>query len=148
MQLISVALLQGGRVGGGWEVTKWQAKATSSLKPANWHPLVSFSPPHITQSSWIHSQTHQPVVWWITASCLLVKGICSHLKTTRTLVDVWKASETSHSKSSPGNFQHQYLAELLVNMYSYRLMVKSVSCCCVRGSWLFPDLVTYTCACI
>ena len=51
--------------------------------------------------------------------------------------------ETSHSKSSPGNFQHQYLAELLVNMYSYRLMVKSVSCYCVRGSRLFSDLVTY-----
>ena len=50
---------------------------------------------------------------------------------------------TSHSKSSPGNFQHQYLAELLVNMYSYRLMVKSVSCCYVCGSRLFSDLVTY-----
>ena len=48
------------------------------------------------------------------------------------------------SKSSPGNFQHQYLAELLVNMYSYCLMVKSVSCCCVRGSRLFSDLVTFT----
>ena len=47
------------------------------------------------------------------------------------------------SKSSPGNFQHQYLAELLVNMYSYCLMVKSVSCYCVRGSWLFSNLVTY-----
>ena len=50
---------------------------------------------------------------------------------------------TSLRKSSLGNFQHQYLAELLVNMYSYRLMVKSVSCCCVCGSWLFSDLVTY-----
>ena len=50
---------------------------------------------------------------------------------------------TSHSKSSPGNFQHQYLAELLVNVYSYGLMVKSVSCCCVHESWLFSDLVTY-----
>ena len=29
-------------------------------------------------------------------------------------------------------------------MYSYRLMVKSVSCYCVRGSRLFSDLVTYT----
>ena len=46
------------------------------------------------------------------------------------------------NKSSPGNFQHQYLAELLVNVYSYRLMVKSVSCCCVRGSRFFSDLVT------
>ena len=69
--------------------------------------------------------------------------IYRHLKATRTLVDVWQASETSHSKSSRGNLQHQYLAELLVNMYSYRLMVKSVSCYCVRGSRLFSDLVTY-----
>ena len=42
-----------------------------------------------------------------------------------------------------GQLQHQYLAELLVNVYSYCLMVKSVSCCCVRGSRLFSDLVTY-----
>ena len=47
------------------------------------------------------------------------------------------------NKSSPGNFQHQYLAELLVNVYSYCLMVKSVSCCCVRGSRLFSELVTF-----
>ena len=46
-------------------------------------------------------------------------------------------------QSSPGNFQHQYLAELLVNVYSYCLMVKSVSCCCVRGSRLVSVLVTY-----
>ena len=54
-------------------------------------------------------------------------------------------TSTYHTKqlSSPGNFQHQYLAELLVNVYSYRLMVKSVSCYCVRGSRLFSDLVTY-----
>ena len=50
---------------------------------------------------------------------------------------------TSHSKSSLGNFQHQYLAELLVNVYSYCLMVKSVSSCCVRGSRLFSNLVTF-----
>ena len=47
-------------------------------------------------------------------------------------------------QKQPSNFQHQYLAELLVNVYSYCLMVKSVSCCCVRGSRLFSDLVTYT----
>ena len=50
---------------------------------------------------------------------------------------------TSPSKGSPGNFQHQYLAELLVNVYSYCLMVKSVFCCCVRGSQLFSNLVTF-----
>ena len=55
----------------------------------------------------------------ITAGCLLVKGRWSHLKTTRILVDVWEASETSHNKISLGNVQHQYLAELFVKVYSY-----------------------------
>ena len=45
-------------------------------------------------------------------------------------------------KQSGQNFQHQYLTELFVNVYSYCL-VKSVSCCCVRGSWLFSNLVTF-----
>ena len=49
---------------------------------------------------------------------------------------------TSHSKSSADNLQHQYLPELLVNVYSYHLMVKSVPCCCVHGSWLFSNSVT------
>ena len=45
----------------------------------------------------------------------------------RALLDVWQASETSHSKRSMGNFQHQYLSELLVNAYSYHKV-------CVCGS--------------
>ena len=59
----------------------------------------------------------------------------------------WTSDKTSHSKSSQGNFQHQYLPELLVNVYSYRLMVKSVSCCCVRGRHLFSNLVTFQYIC-
>ena len=47
-------------------------------------------------------------------------------------------------QSSLGNFQHQYLPELLVNVYSYHLMVNSVTLCCVRGRWLFSNLVTYS----
>ena len=42
-------------------------------------------------------------------------------------MDVWKALEANHSKSNLGNFQHQYLAELLVNVYGYLLIVKRVS---------------------
>ena len=42
--------LQGRRVGGGWVAMEWWAKTTSLPKPAKWHPLVLFSPPHITQS--------------------------------------------------------------------------------------------------
>ena len=46
-------------------------------------------------------------------------------------------------QKQPGQLLHQYLAELLVNVYSYCLMVKIVSCCCVRESQLFSNLVTY-----
>ena len=35
----------------------------------------------------------------------------------------------------------KYMPELLVNVYSYRLIVKSVSCCCVRGRGLFSNPV-------
>ena len=63
----------------------------------------------------------------------------SHLKTTWALMDIWQASETSHRKSSLGNFQHQYVPEFLVNVYSYCLMVKSLPYCCVCGSRLFSN---------
>ena len=112
----------------------------SLLKPVKWHPLV---PTHITQNSYIHGQTHQPVMWWITADCLLATGICNHLKLTQALMDVWQASETNHSKSISGNFQHQYLPKLLINVYIYYLMVKSMSCCCVCVRQLFSNSVTY-----
>ena len=121
---------------------KWRATARSSLKTAKWHPLVSFTPLHITQSSWIHGPTHQPVVWRFIAGWLLVHWRWGHLKTTPALVDVWQDSETSHSKSSSGNFQHWYLADMLASVYSYRVMVKSVSSCCVRGSRVLSNPVT------
>ena len=35
------------------------------------------------------------------------------------------------------------MPQLLVNVYNYRLMVKSVSCFCVRGRRLFSNPVTY-----
>ena len=49
---------------------------------------------------------------------------------------------TKPQQSSLGNFQHQYLSELLVHLYSYHFMVKSVSCCCMRGSRLISNPVT------
>ena len=55
-----------------------------------------------------------------------------------------RALETSYSKSSLNNFQHQYLPELLVKMYSYCTVEKSVSYCCVHGLWLFSNTITYS----
>ena len=43
--------------------------------------------------------------------------------------------QTTANWSSLGNFQHWYLLELLVNMYSYHLMVKNVSCCHTVCAW-------------
>ena len=81
---------------------------TSTYRTKQLNPWPNSSASHVANYSWL----------------LLAKGMCSHLKVTWALMDIWQASETSHSKSSPGNFQHQYLPELLVNVYSYRLMVK------------------------
>ena len=44
-------------------------------------------------------------------------------------------------QSSLGNFQHQYLSEMLV--YGYHVTMKSVSSCCVHGSQIFSSPVTY-----
>ena len=32
---------------------------------------------------------------------------------------------------------------MLASVYSYRVMVKSVSSCCVRGRWVLSDPVTF-----
>ena len=119
---------------------KWRARLRQQWKQPNGvHFTLQIS--HKATKSVAKLISHA-VIWWIIAGCLLVKGRWRHLKTTWTLVDVWKASETSHSKSSLGNFQYQYLVELLVNAYSYSLMVNSVSRCCVHGSWLYSNPVT------
>ena len=75
-------------------------------------------------------------MWWFytVAVCLLVQWRWSHSKIPPAPMDVWQDSETSHSKSSLGNFQHWYLPDTLASVYSYCVMVKSVSCCCVLGS--------------
>ena len=62
------------------------------------------------------------------------------MKPFEALMDVWQTSETSHNKSSSG---YQYLPEVLVTVYSFCLMVKSVSCCCVRESRHFSNHVTF-----
>ena len=112
---------------------------------------------HITQSS----QIHQPVVCWITTSCLLVQGRQNHLKTmqssshsmqSRTPVCM-TSFRNIHSKSSLENFQHSHSPELYSlcacsYSYIYYLMVKSVSCCSVHAwkplcSFLAIWLATY-----
>ena len=46
----------------GWGATKWRANAMLSLKTAKWHPLVPFSPPHVTQlNPWPVFLRHLPL---------------------------------------------------------------------------------------
>ena len=53
-----------------------------------------------------------------------------------------KPQKQATAEAARCNLHHQYLPELLVNVCSYCLIVKSVSCCSVRGSWLF-SLTSY-----
>ena len=59
--------------GGGCEATKWRAKATSLLKPAKWHPLVSFSPPHTYHTKklnpWPNSSVNRVVNYSQLSAC-------------------------------------------------------------------------------
>ena len=129
--------------GGCWGATTWWVNAMCKVKTAKWNHLELFSAPHNTQSSYIHAQPYQPVVWWFIASWLLVQWRWSHWKFIRTFVDIWQDSETSHSKSSLGNFQHWYLPDVLASVYSYHVIVKTVSCCYVHGRWVISNPVTY-----
>ena len=106
----------------------------SSLKQTKWHLSVSFLPSHSTQSSEIHGQTHQLIVWWNTILLSACQGEpWSQFKATREIADIWQASETCHGKFNLGNFQNHYLPELVVNVYNNCLMEKSVLLMCVEA---------------
>ena len=51
-------------------------------------------------------------------------------------------SQKQTTVKQPGQVLHQYLSELLANMYSYCVMAKSMSCCRVRESWFFSNPFT------
>ena len=78
----------------------------------------------------------------------LVKVRLSHYKSTKALVDAWQVSETSQSQNTLGNIQYQYLPELLVNIYSYHLIVleKCVLLLCVKklGFLRFSHIILNT----
>ena len=124
-----------------WGAMKWFVNPLCKLKTAKWHQLVLFSVSHNTTKQLNPSPTSP-------ASCvagwLLVQGRSSHSKITHAFMDIWQNSETSHSKSSLGNYQHWYLADMLANVYSYCVMVKSVSYCMLHA-WKpgFLKPVTY-----
>ena len=118
---------------------KWQGKTISTLKTSSFGAIYT-STYHTKQlNPWLNSSARREVSYSHLSAC--PEGM-DPLKFTRVLVDIWQASEASHSKSSLDNIQHQYLPELVVNLCSYCLMVKSVSCCCMHGSQLFSNQVT------
>ena len=65
----------------------------------------------------------------------------SHLKINLALLYISQASETSHRNNSLCSFQHQYLAEILLNVRSYYLMVKTVSRYYAHERLLFSNLI-------
>ena len=111
----------------------------STLKTAKWCPLVPFtSTYHTKQPNPRQNSSASPVVNY------------SRLSACQGELEPFEGHSNTHghltslrNKSSLSNFQHQYLAELLVNVYSYCSMVKSVSCYSVHGRWIFLNSVTY-----
>ena len=53
-----------------------------------------------------------------------------------------KPQKQTTAKTAWATFSTKYLSELLVSLFSYCVMVKSVSCCCVCGRWIFSNTVT------
>ena len=111
----------------------------STLQTAKWHHWCLF---HLHISHKAAKSMAKPL-----ASCMLNYSRLSTCQgETKSFEDhpSTRGCLTSLSKSSLGHFQHQYLPDhkLLVNVYIYRLTVKSVSYCCVHGSWLFSNPAT------
>ena len=73
-----------------------------------------------------------------TAGCLLVQGPLEHHPRT---CGSLKSHRNELQQNSTGNLHHQYLAELLLNVYSYYVMVKSLFCCYVYTCILKPAFV-------
>ena len=109
-------------MGGGGRVNGYK-----NLTPLVWLIIYSHKRPvctvSITKCSQISAWYHQPVVWRFPAGWLLVHSHQSHLKTTRTLADVWQACKTSHNKSRPSSLWLYLVVEVIVQWCSYLMVM-------------------------
>ena len=121
--------------GWGWAIaTKWQAKATSTVKIAKSHCHFHLHISHKAAKSMtkLISKLYDGLQL---AVCLSSgDGVIQ-----RPPEHPW-TSETRYSKSSLVNFRQQYLAELLVNVYSY-VSFNDEKCVLQLCAWK-PDQVT------
>ena len=123
-----------------------QAKGTSELITAKWHQLVLVSAPRNTQNSYINpfptSPASRVVIYsWLAAFPVEMEPFKDHSRTRGHLIGL----RNKPQQNQPGQLSAQvvkYLPEMLVNVYSYRVMEKSVSCCCVRGGRVISNPVT------
>ena len=88
------------------------------------------------QNSWPNSSASCVVNYnWLSACQGEMEPFEDHLNTCGCLKSL--RNQPQHKEA------RQLLASIpLVNVYSYCLMMKSLSCCCVHGSRLFSNLVT------
>ena len=118
-------------------------KVVSRLKTARWHPLVPFLPPYT-----YHKRQLNP---WPNSSTSCVVNY-SQLSACQEEIEMFKdhLSTRGHLTSLRKKPQQNQLGKLsapvptcngVVNVYSCRLMVKSVPCYCVCGMWIFSILV-------
>ena len=101
---------------------------TSTYHTKQLNPLINSSANYVVNYSWLFACQGE------------MEPFEDHSSIRRCLTSL----KSKPQQKQPGQLQHQYLTELLVNMHSHCLIVKTVSCFCVRGRWLFSNLVTYS----
>ena len=107
----------------------------STLKTAKWYPFCAFF------TSTYHTKHLNP---WPSSSASYVVNYNWLSACQGEMEPFDKPQKQATAKAAWATFSTNIWLNLLVNVYSYHLMVKSVSCCYVRGRRLFSNPVTDT----
>ena len=119
-------------------MTKWQTKALSKLKMASVGAIFSFIRHTKQLNPWLNSPARHVMIYNQLSACPgNMEPFKDYPSTSGCLTSLGNKPQQKH----PGKLAvAEQLPELLVNVYSYCVMVKSVSCCYVHGSWLFSQI--------
>lgn len=108
---------------------------TNSLKTngVNWSHFSSHTS---HKAKKIHSQHHQPIIWWsiYIVCCLFLHGD----RAIKDFMDAWQPSETKYQKALEKLTAVQYLPELLVNVHMLGVNIL----------WLHYKICTYVNQCL
>ena len=102
-------------------------------KGVNWCHFISTNHNKVAKSITNSLASHLVIYSWLSACPGKVKPCKGHPSACGHLISL---RNKPYSKSILGNCQHQYLPQLLVNVYSYCVMMKSVLLMCLSSRLL------------